>query len=198
LVIDVNNDDKKEILFGDYDGKIRCMEIVGVTKSGNAPYYANRGSIFATGRSDSDFDLVDDFTEKFYGCDINNNDSDLDGLLDGRELLYCTNPMLNDTDFDQMDDFWEVRYHTNARYNDADNDPDRDGLTNLEEYTSKYDIDPLNPDTDGDGHNDGDEIGAGTDPTDPNDVPVKYILTINSFILSLLAFPIIIRFKKKN
>ena len=35
-------------------------------------------------------------------------------------------------------------------------DPDRDGLTNLEEYQNG--TDPHNPDTDGDGLSDGDEV----------------------------------------
>lgn len=42
---------------------------------------------------------------------------------------------------------------------------DDDGLTTLEEV-AKYGTDPLKPDTDGDGMNDGDEVASGRDPLD--------------------------------
>lgn len=48
------------------------------------------------------------------------------------------------------------------------NDTDKDGLTNKEE-NNIYNTDPNNPDTDGDGFLDGNEISNGTDPLNPND-----------------------------
>ena len=46
-------------------------------------------------------------------------------------------------------------------------DPDHDGLTNLEEY--QHGTDPTNPDTDGDGLSDGDEVHFyGSDPLTPH------------------------------
>lgn len=51
-----------------------------------------------------------------------------------------------------------------------DADPDHDGLTNREE--SYWNTDPFNPDTDGDGFKDGEEVASGHDPLipGPNDL----------------------------
>lgn len=49
-------------------------------------------------------------------------------------------------------------------------DEDVDGLLTIDEIEI-YGTDPLNPDTDGDGHLDGAEVLAGTDPLDPTDHP---------------------------
>ena len=65
-------------------------------------------------------------------------------------------------------DIWAIEHGLNP----ADplmplEDPDRDGLTNLQEY--QHHTDPHNPDTDGDGLSDGDEVlKYGTDPTNPD------------------------------
>lgn len=68
-------------------------------------------------------------------------------------------------------------------------DPDGDGLpTAYEESLPAPGPDPLLPDTDDDGYNDGREIALGTDPTDPDDFPelaglpaVEFTATTSSF-----------------
>ena len=66
-----------------------------------------------------------------------------------------------DTDGDGIPDDWMNKYfgHPTALASDlsrAQDDPDGDGLTNLQEYLNG--TDPKNPDTDGDGLSDGDEV----------------------------------------
>ncbi|MEM7383617.1 MAG: LamG-like jellyroll fold domain-containing protein [Verrucomicrobiota bacterium] len=69
-------------------------------------------------------------------------DSDGDGLVDTREAELGTDPLVTDTDGDTLSDFDEVEVH----------------MTN-----------PLVLDTDEDGFEDGVELAAGNDPTDPSD-----------------------------
>ncbi|UCG05098.1 MAG: hypothetical protein JSV83_14365, partial [Desulfobacterales bacterium] len=61
--------------------------------------------------------------------------------------------------------------------NNVDEDDDNDGLSDQEEVVL-YGTDPLNPDSDGDGFTDGDEIGNGTDPMDPYSMPQSFSLEI--------------------
>ncbi len=58
----------------------------------------------------------------------------------------------------------------NSSLSAPDVDPDHDGLTNREE--SYWNTDPFNPDTDGDGFKDGEEVASGHDPLipGPNDL----------------------------
>jgi hypothetical protein len=73
---------------------------------------------------------------------------------------------------DGIPDNWRVHYfgHPDARASDlsrATDDPDGDGLNNLAEYQAG--TDPLNPDTDGDGLSDGDEVNIYfTNPLNPD------------------------------
>ncbi|MDD4341790.1 MAG: hypothetical protein PHO14_06100, partial [Kiritimatiellae bacterium] len=75
-----------------------------------------------------------------------------------------------DSDGDGLDDVYELRHAgilCPLDPTDAAQDADGDGLTNLEEY--QYGTDPQNPDTDGDGLSDYDEVKVyGTDPLDPD------------------------------
>lgn len=121
-------------------------------------------------------------------------DSDGDGLPDGLEMTYGTDPYSRDTDDDGLTDFEELsilNYNPLVKDTDGngildgDEDPDNDRLTNIQESNygtnmtlrdtdfdtlSDYDevtvygTDPLNPDTDGDGVNDGTEIKLGSNP----------------------------------
>ena len=71
-----------------------------------------------------------------------------------------------DNDLDGMPNWFENQHAGLNRENPADAalDLDGDGLTNLEEFQSG--TDPNNPDTDGDGVSDGEEVHVRhTDPT---------------------------------
>lgn len=120
-----------------------------------------------------------------FGADPNLTDTDGDGLTDEFEIQYTVpfhTPDLADTDGNGIED--------NAEDIDADNltaleeqeaktdplapDTDKDGLNDGDELKT-YFTDPLIADTDGDGISDGDELIAGTDPlssdTDGNGIP---------------------------
>ncbi|MCP4251313.1 MAG: hypothetical protein GY778_30120 [bacterium] len=82
-------------------------------------------------------------------------------LLAHRSNWYATD--VGDTDGDGLPDTWENQHFGDLTHNGSQ-DEEPDGLTNLEEFNNG--TDPLNPDTDGDGLSDGDEVHIhGTDPT---------------------------------
>ena len=121
---------------------------------------------------DADDDGLTDATEHFdTGTDPNDPDTDGDGCQDGTELgltepevsgatdtsvfvpdsdpTTTTDPLDEDSDDDQL--------------LDCDEDSDGDGEVDDDE------TDPNNPDTDGGGVSDGEEVEFGTDPLDPSD-----------------------------
>ena len=106
----------------------------------------------------------------------------------------CVDDPDKDSDGDGMPDWWEEQHDLDPEdASDAAEDKDDDGLTNLEEYRVKSffseSSDPTKRDSDGDGHEDGREYNAGTDPTNPNDYPkinwLRILLLIIGIILVL-------------
>ena len=108
-------------------------------------------------------------------------DTDSDGIFDDDEVTLGTSTTNPDSDGDGVDDFTEVSMGTNPL---SDDDDDMDGLLNSEENTGSANpwtgstlgstpgdtTDWMNPDSDGDGVDDGDEIAlANGSVTNPND-----------------------------
>jgi hypothetical protein len=117
---------------------------------------------------------LQEFTTEYDPWD---KDTDDDGLSNYVEYLglfgFFTGPLAEDTDADGLSDLKELcrRINTSDETQMAEiypSEASRSGLvvnmTNLSR-TYPYELDPTNPDTDGDGLNDGDEISAGSDPT---------------------------------
>lgn len=71
-----------------------------------------------------------------------------------------------DSDFDGLGDNIEEQYGCDPNNPDSDGDGLEDG-----EEVYEYLTDPAVKDTDGDGYNDGEEITKGSNPLDPNSVP---------------------------
>ncbi len=141
---------------------------------------------------DDDSDGLTNAEESVLGTDPNNPDSDSDGLTDGSEAAISgtdpldadtdddaltdgqeannigTNPLVADTDGGGVNDGQELANGTNPLNTNDDllnQDSDNDGLTNGQE--NGFGTDPFNPDSDGDGLNDGHEINiTATDPLD--------------------------------
>ena len=76
-----------------------------------------------------------------------------------------------------------------AKVFDSDADADLDGLTSFAEW--QLGTDPCNPDTDGDGTDDGDEVAHSSDPTSAKSVPLpaKIYLATESVRLGTCANP---------
>lgn len=130
---------------------------------------------------DSDKDGLADGVELSMGTDPNNNDTDGDGFGDGLEVYAGSNPRdatskPYDVNNNGLPDVFETTYFNNTTIIPTDGpctpgpgcidpfaDPDDDRCNNLCE--AMHGTDPNNPDTDGDGLLDGDEIQRGSDPT---------------------------------
>ena len=89
-------------------------------------------------------------------------DTDGDGLDDGYEQLNGLSMLDPDTDHDGLPDGWEVRYSFDPKKAEGagsgTGDSDLDGLSNVQEYA--LGTSPRAMDTDGDGLDDGEEVGC--------------------------------------
>ena len=130
-------------------------------------------------KEDTDDDGLEDGDEvNVHGTNPLRPDTDGDGFTDLQEITLkanwpCLDPLAWDSDGDMLPDGWELQYGLSpcecAATNSLAWDADNDGLGLLDEY--RYCTDPFNPDTDGDGVWDGDEVphSPGSCPCDADD-----------------------------
>ncbi len=166
----------------------------GFTGSGNFPGFPEMIKI-TSGYDPTLFDNENDDISDDIDCEI---DTDGDGLADVLEELIGSNPELIDSDGDELSDYQEfyltltdptlVDSDDNG-ISDAYEDMDFDGLSNLEEFALGTDVgfgdsdrddlndydevyvygtNPLNPDSDGEGLCDGDDVLLGFNPMLPD------------------------------
>ncbi|MCQ9343550.1 Rib/alpha-like domain-containing protein, partial [Corynebacterium kozikiae] len=135
------------------DGSTDVVEVKITVTEPTTPVDTDGDGIPDVTDTDDDNDGVSDADEEANGTDPKNSDSDGDGTPDGEE----------DTDGDGYTD-GEESDETSSEITDTDGDgtpdlqdkdSDDDGVSDADEKAA--DLDPRNPDTDGDGTNDGDE-----------------------------------------
>ncbi|MCD6288028.1 MAG: hypothetical protein J7M12_02825 [Candidatus Hydrogenedentes bacterium] len=104
-------------------------------------------------------------------------DEDNDGLTNAEEESLGTDVYNPDTDGDGMTDGWEVDNGLLPLTDDADSDADQDGLSNGTEFG--LGTNPQSLDTDGDGYTDTEEVDHGGDPTDGDNVPSPWLVSVS-------------------
>jgi hypothetical protein len=109
-------------------------------------------------------------------------DTDGDGIPDVWETqVFHTDPNKADTDGDGYSDLIEIEsgydplQKGNFKLKDADYD--KDGLTDRMELL--FGTDPTNPDSDGDGFSDGEEVKAAYDPASTTKIKLKKQIEVN-------------------
>ncbi len=118
---------------------------------------------------DTDGDSVPDIDEiEIYKTDINKADTDGDGYSDWMELNFGYSPLNSDP----------VKLE--------DNDHDNDGLSDKMELNFHTDL--SNPDTDGDGFLDGDEIDRGYNPNNIEEEKLEKRIDISIYSQKLFYF----------
>jgi hypothetical protein len=130
------------------------------------------------GEADADADGLSNREEILLGLNPRRADTDNDGLSDGDELLAATDPFLPDTDGDGVIDGDEVAYGLDPNHPDTDRDgiPDGQERANLIDLNGNGLVGAADPDMDGDGLLDTDELRLyGTDErvfdTDGDGIP---------------------------
>jgi len=118
-------------------------------------------------------------------------DYDNDNLTDCEESsIYHTNPFVADTDGDGYLDGVEVANNYSPRHNHetklVDIDSDNDGLNDAWEIILGSDL--MNPDTDGDGYEDGLELDQGYSPTSAEPVKGEKKIEVNADLQSLTYY----------
>ena len=115
--------------------------------------------------NDTDNDGLNDKEEvSLYGTNPRSNDTDGDTLPDYDEVyIHGTSPANNDTDGDDIPDNEEVTNATSSVYYTASGK-----IITLNNYHPRYMTSANNSDTDGDLLPDGEEIYRGTDPMNPD------------------------------
>ncbi len=112
----------------------------------------------------------------------NKLDSDKDGVPDEDEInIYHTDPLSPDSDNDGYKDWYEINHGFSplnpAPLKSDKVDSDNDGLSDYKEF--EFHANALNPDTDGDGYKDGDEIKAGYDPLNKNNIKLAKSIEVD-------------------
>jgi len=107
---------------------------------------------------DFDNDGLSNLQEFLAGTHPYEADTDHDGVFDGQDFAPTNAAYSHDEDHDGMPGEWEQQYTSLADYyaSDAMQDQDGDRLTNLQEFLAG--TNPENPDSDGDGFPDGDDM----------------------------------------